>query len=197
MKFLHLSFSLLILLISLNIISASVDLTFAKKEPKELEDLCLRRPYPRQAEPWYWAPMFRAKLKSVGEKYSFPSRCFAKNIVGFKELSKDKIILTLENLNKTDTWCSELFIFHTSNHNFLQFIIFEGYHGIVIKRITQDDKDEIKRRLDKIISTFAGKSYDSILIADLGDSIDQYNKETTRGGHLLPNNMTDKEMSHL
>ncbi len=59
------------------------------------------------------------------------------------------------------------------------------------------DKNEIKRRLDKIISSFAGKSYDSILIADLGDSIDQYNKETTRGGHLLPNNMTDKEMSHL
>lgn len=59
------------------------------------------------------------------------------------------------------------------------------------------DKKEIKRRLDKIISTFAGKSYDNVLIADLGDSIDQYNKETTRGGHLLPNNMTDKEMSHL
>ena len=76
MKFRHLSFSLLILLISLNIISASVDLTFAKREPKELEDLCLRRPYPRQAEPWYWAPMFRAKLKSVGEKYSFPSNVY-------------------------------------------------------------------------------------------------------------------------
>jgi len=59
------------------------------------------------------------------------------------------------------------------------------------------DKEEIKRRLDKIISTFAGKSYNNVLIADLGDSIDQYNKETTRGGHLLPNNMTDKEMSHL
>ena len=59
------------------------------------------------------------------------------------------------------------------------------------------DREEIKRRLDKIISTFAGKTYHNVLIADLGDSIDQYNKETTRGGHLLPNNMTDKEMSHL
>ena len=156
MKFLHLSFSFLILSISLNIISASVDLTFAKTEPKELEDLCLRRPYPRQAEPWYWAPMFRAKLKSVGEKYSFPSRCFAKNIVAFKELSKDRIILTLENFNKTDTWCSELFIFHTSNHNFLQFIIFEGFHEIVIKRITQDDKDEIKVNGVKVYGFCAG-----------------------------------------
>lgn len=59
------------------------------------------------------------------------------------------------------------------------------------------DKKEIIRRLDKIISTFAGFHYENIIIADLGDSIDQYNKETTRGGHLLPNNMTDKEMSHL
>ena len=139
MKIPNFIFSFLILLISLNIISASSDLTFAKKEPKELEDLCLRRPYAKQAEPWYWAPILRAKLKSVGEKYSFPSRCFAKNVVAFKEISKDKIVLSLENFNKKDTWCSELFIFHTSNHNFLQFIVFEGYHEIIIKRITQDD----------------------------------------------------------
>ena len=59
------------------------------------------------------------------------------------------------------------------------------------------DKNEIVRRLNKIIGTFVGKSYHTVLIVDLGDSIDQYNKETTRGGHLLPNNMTDKEMSHL
>ena len=59
------------------------------------------------------------------------------------------------------------------------------------------DQKEIKRRLDKILSTFAGQFYHNVIIVDLGDSIDQYNKETTRGGHLLPNNMTDKEMSHL
>jgi hypothetical protein len=88
--------------------------------------------------------MFRAKLKEVGEKYSFPSRCFKKNIVSFKEMSKDKIVLFLENYNKTETWCSELFIFHTSNHNFMQFVAFQGTHEIVLKRITQDDKDEIR-----------------------------------------------------
>ena len=88
--------------------------------------------------------MFRAKLKKVGEKYSFPSRCFKNNIVSFKEMNKDTITLTLENFNKTDTWCSELFIFHTSNHNFFQFIAFQDTHDIVLKRITTDDKDEIK-----------------------------------------------------
>ena len=59
------------------------------------------------------------------------------------------------------------------------------------------DEDEITRRLDVILDTFSEKEYDNIIVLDLGDSIDQYNKETTRGGHLLPNNMTDKEMSHL
>ena len=60
------------------------------------------------------------------------------------------------------------------------------------------NKDEIVRRLNKILQRVCdGSKYDNIIVVDLGDSVDQYNKETTRGGHLLPNNMTDKEMSHL
>ena len=150
--------SFLILLVSLSQIISSIpkDLNFAKSAPVELEDLCLRRPYHKQAEPWYWAPVFRAKLKTVGEKYSFSSRCFEKNIVSFKEMSTDKIILSLENSGKIDTWCSEVFIFHTSNHNFLQFVAFEGYHEIVLKRITQDDKDEIKVNGVKLYGFCAG-----------------------------------------
>ena len=157
MKFLTMFFSFLIILISQNqILSDSVDLSFARKAPIELEDLCLRRPYHKTAEPWYWAPVFRAKMKTVGEKYSFSSRCFEKNTVSFKEMSRDKIVLSLENSGKTDTWCSELFIFHTSNHNYLQFIAFEGFHEIVIKRITQDDKDEIKVNGVKLYGFCAG-----------------------------------------
>lgn len=59
------------------------------------------------------------------------------------------------------------------------------------------DKKEIINRLNKVIDRFKGMVYDNLIVVDLGDSIDQFNKETTRGGHLLPNNMTDKEMSHL
>ena len=139
-----------------NFISASVDLSFSKKEVVELEDLCLRRPYHKTAEPWYFVPMFRAKLKEVGDKYSFPSRCFKKNIVSFKEMSQDKITLTLESLNKTDTWCSELFIFHTSNHNYFQYVAFQGSHEIILRRITQDDKDEIKMNGVKLYGFCAG-----------------------------------------
>lgn len=59
------------------------------------------------------------------------------------------------------------------------------------------NKDEILRRMDNIIDSFVGQNYDELIVVDLGDSVDQFKKETTRGGHLLPNNMTDKEMSHL
>ena len=59
------------------------------------------------------------------------------------------------------------------------------------------DKKEIKRRLNKVLDKFSLSKLENLIVVDLGDSIDQYNKETTRGGHLLPNNMTDKEMSHL
>ena len=159
MKFLNkVLLPLLILLITLSqIISSPLnDFSFTKSQPKEVEDLCLRRPYPKSSEPWYWAPVFRAKMKKVGEKYLFKSRCFDKNIVAFKEMSQDKIILTLDNSEKSETWCSELFIFHTSNHNYLQFVAFEGHHEIVLKRITKDDKDEISMNGIKLYGFCSG-----------------------------------------
>ena len=64
-------------------------------------------------------------------------------------------------------------------------------------QLPEYDENEILRRLDKIIDYFSGRSFDNLIVVDLGDSIDQFKKETTRGGHSLPNNMTDKEMSHL
>ena len=157
MKSLFIGFTQFIIILLLSqTLSVNVDLSFGKKDVVELEDFCLNRPYHKTAEPYYFSPVLRAKLKEVGEKYSFPSRCFKKNIVSFKEISKDKITLTLENYNKTDTFCSELFIFHTSDHNFLQFIAFQGVHDIVLKRITQDDKNEIKVNGIKLYSFCSG-----------------------------------------
>jgi hypothetical protein len=154
-KFFFLKYILIIL--SLNqIISVKVELSFAKNEPIEMENLCLKRPYYKTAEPYYFIPVIRAKLYKVGEKYSFSSRCFKKNIVSFKEMTKDKITFTLQNFNKTDTFCSELFVFHTSDHNYLQFIAFQGEHDITLKRITRDDKDEIKVNCVKLYSFCSG-----------------------------------------
>ena len=135
---------LILILFLVPILCSEPDFSFASKEIIENDDLCLKRPYWKTAEPFYFLPVLRAKLYQVGDKFSFPSRCFKKNIVSFKEMSTDKIVLTLQNQEKIDTFCSELFIFHTADHNFLQFIIFQGEHDITLKYITQDDKDEIK-----------------------------------------------------
>ena len=47
-------------------------------------------------------------------------------------------------------------LFHTSDHNYLQFIAFQGEHDIILKRITQDDKDEIKVNGVKLFSFCLG-----------------------------------------
>ena len=141
-RFLHI---FLIFLFLVQIISEdAVDFSFAKKDIIENEDQCLRRPYWKQPEPFYFFPVIRAKLKEVGDKFSFKSRCFDKNIVIFKEMTKDTMTFTLQNYEKKETFCSEIFFFHTSDHNYFQFIAFQGEHNIVLKYITQDDKDEIR-----------------------------------------------------
>ena len=156
-------FFIFLLLFSFIIQSIAINnnIPLSKKEPVEVEDQCLRRPYHKTAEPYYFIPVLRAKLKEIGESFSFPSRCFKKNVISYKEFSKDKITLFFKNFNKTETFCSELFIFHTSNHNYLQFIAFQGEHEIVLKRITQDDKDEIKVNGIKLFS-FCGSFMNTI-----------------------------------
>ena len=48
------------------------------------------------------------------------------------------------------------------------------------------DLEEIKSRIEKVISGFVDLEFDKIIIANLGDSIDGFNNQTTRGGHFLP-----------
>ena len=62
-------------------------------------------------------------------------------------------------------------------------------------QLPEYDKDEIKSRLSKIIENFAGQEYHSIYVVNLGDAIDGFNKETTRGGHELPEILDNKEIS--
>ncbi len=57
------------------------------------------------------------------------------------------------------------------------------------------DVKEIKSRLTKIVATFADQTYHSVYVVNLGDSIDGFNKETTRGGHQLPEILDNKEIS--
>lgn len=80
-------------------------------------------------------------------------------------------------------WLSDLHI-GAYNAKYSSFVTLPNY-----------DKEEIKSRLAKIVQTFSGQSYGAVYVVNLGDSIDGYNKETTRGGHQLPEVMDDKEIS--
>ena len=56
------------------------------------------------------------------------------------------------------------------------------------------NREEFKNRLDKVFKAVAStEGYDNIIVCNLGDSLDGYNGQTTRGGHGLPQNMNNKE----
>lgn len=63
------------------------------------------------------------------------------------------------------------------------------------------DKDEVIRRINIILNRVHDlhetyKGFDNIYVCNLGDSLDGYNGQTTRGGHSLPQNMCNKEQIH-
>lgn len=57
------------------------------------------------------------------------------------------------------------------------------------------DINEIKYRLARIVESFVGQEFHSVYVVNLGDAIDGFNKETTRGGHQLPEILDNKEIS--
>lgn len=59
------------------------------------------------------------------------------------------------------------------------------------------NESEINRRLNKIVNYLKTQSFNSITVCNLGDSVDSYNKQTTRGGHELPTTMSNKEQAIL
>lgn len=56
------------------------------------------------------------------------------------------------------------------------------------------NKEEVNRRLDKVFNTvYNASGYDTIVVCNAGDSLDGAYNQTTRTGHYLPQNMSDKE----
>ena len=66
----------------------------------------------------------------------------------------------------------------------------EGYEILV-----PYSEEDITSRLDAIINRFANRSYEDVIVCNLGDSLDSYAGQTTRGGHNLPTLLTDKQQS--
>ena len=125
------------------------------------------------------------KLAQENQKLSKSSKLFEDLLKYNPNFTNEKLDIPVRNsANSLIIWLSDLHI-GAYNEKF-------GFY-----QLPNYDKKEIRRRLDKILVTFEKGIFDNVIVVDLGDSVDQFNKETTRGGHLLPNNMTDKEMSHL
>jgi hypothetical protein len=55
--------------------------------------------------------------------------------------------------------------------------------------------EEIYKKALSIFKTYG--TFDELIIADLGDSLDGYNGYTTRGGHQLPQNLNNKESAKV
>lgn len=63
------------------------------------------------------------------------------------------------------------------------------------------NKAEVIRRMDVILDQLFDlnriyKGFNNIYVCNLGDSLDGYDGQTTRGGHSLPQNMCNKEQIH-
>ena len=109
------------------------------------------------------------KLAQENQKLSKSSKLFEDLLKYDPNFTNEKPnISTRNNSNNVIIWLSDLHI-GAYNEKF-------GFY-----QLPNYDKKEIKRRLDKVLSTFDKMICDNIVVVDLGDSIDQFNKETTRG----------------
>lgn len=107
----------------------------------------------------------------------------------FEATNKEYKELPVELNNKSEQypdliiWLSDL---HIGAYN-------AKYSGYI--KLPSYDVDEIKNRLTRIVESFSGREYHFIYVVNLGDTLDGFNKETTRGGHPLPEIMDNKEIS--
>lgn len=63
-------------------------------------------------------------------------------------------------------------------------------------KLEEYSEEEINRRLSKVLEFIQTKTFDRLIICNLGDSVDSYKGETTRG-HELPTTISAKEQSQM
>lgn len=72
--------------------------------------------------------------------------------------------------------------------------------------VNQYDEKEVERRMDLIVERMclefanlytSSDGFDNIVVCNIGDSLDGYNAQTTRGGHALPQNMDNKQQLNV
>lgn len=109
----------------------------------------------------------------------------------------------VKDLINTKFFSKEIKIQNTSSNSDLIIILSDLHVGAYNEKngyIELEDYNEVEitRRLNKILTSVNnGTEYNSITVCNLGDSVDSYNKQTTRGGHELPSIISNKEQSKL
>lgn len=63
-------------------------------------------------------------------------------------------------------------------------------------KLEEYSEEEINRRLSKVLKFIQTKTFDRLIICNLGDSVDSYKGETARG-HELPTTISAKEQSQM
>lgn len=115
-------------------------------------------------------------------------------------INKQNIVKDLIN---TKFFSKEIKIQNTSSNSDLIIVLSDLHVGAYNEKngyieLEDYNEAEIIRRLDKILTSINnGIEYNSITVCNLGDSVDSYNKQTTRGGHELPSIISNKEQSKL
>lgn len=94
------------------------------------------------------------------------------------------------NLNNQDNKYPDLIIWLSDLHIGAYNAKYSSYIQLPSYNVT-----EIKSRLARIVESFVGQEFHSVYVVNLGDAIDGFNKETTRGGHQLPEILDNKEIS--
>ena len=94
------------------------------------------------------------------------------------------------NLNNQDDKYPDLIIWLSDLHIGAYNAKYSSYIQLPSYNVT-----EIKSRLARIVESFVGQEFHSVYVVNLGDAIDGFNKETTRGGHQLPEILDNKEIS--
>lgn len=121
-----------------------------------------------------------------------------------EKLSASKQLLEGLNLNDLSDWGKAPMI---SNGKDLIIWLSDIHTGAMVspQSIYNNpyNEEEMKRRFDTIIrrvyteAYHIGGGFENIVICNLGDSLDGYNGQTTRGGHELAQNMNNKEQLHV
>lgn len=106
-------------------------------------DICEKRPYPNDPNYFYFVPVFKAKLYKANDSKEFKAGCLKSLKATLTELSLEQAVIIIEANEARSSTCSDLFIIHTTNINYLTTILKKGKHGIVLRHLSQDDIDEI------------------------------------------------------